>query len=241
MDKSEGPERENMKKNLLLIAVGFCLSASITWGGVIGSTDPTQFTNTVDWCQLDCTNNNGATFPTPTGFSSVLGDSGFVGLDGTGQSFYLMEQGSTFINNFAPGMGLVYNGSFFGNIPTDIALQFNQAEQGFGAYISTNYYGSFTATITLYDVNDVAIGQYTTTGTANGDGDGSALFLGAFDTSADVWGATMVASGIGPAEPDFAIGEGGFYLPATTTPEPGTLLLLAPALLGLAAFARKRI
>jgi len=90
--------------------------------------------------------------------------------------------------------------------------------------------------ITLYNSADQVLGTYTTTGTSGYD-PGTALFIGAYDSTADVWAASFVAYGIGPSEPDFAIGQAGFY---TIIPEPGSLALMGSALIGLAALLRRR-
>ena len=221
-----------MKAKILVLAAGLLAFAGLSSAAVIGSTDPTQFTNVVDWCQLGCP--GGTALATPGTFTAVLGDSGFVGLFGTGQPFYIIQQGQNLFGDFPNGMGAVYNGA----VPDDIATQFNQAEQGFGAYIETDLTGAFTATITLYDQNDLVVGSYTTAGVSVGLGN-NPLFIGAFDSTADVWAASFQAFDSNQNE-DFYIGEAGFYAPAASTPEPGTMLMLAPALLGLAAYGRKR-
>jgi hypothetical protein len=129
-------------------------------------------------------------------------------------------------------MGLLWNG---GN-PVDIALTFDQAQQGFGAYIQSDVFGAFTATVTLYDINSQVIGFYTTTGLSTSE-PGTGLFIGAYNSLADVWAVTLDAVGGGGNEPDFAIGQGRFY---TAVPEPGTMALMGSALIGLAALLRRR-
>ena len=105
------------------------------------------------------------------------------------------------------------------------------------AYIQANYFGAFTASLELFDVNYQSLGIYTTTGTADTNV-GTALFIGAFDLSGmpDVYAAQFTAYGIGPAEPDFSIGSLGL----ATVPEPSSLLLLGTSVLGLAGYVRRR-
>ena len=225
-----------MKRVLLSACAVLMLTAGMSWAGVVGSTDPSLFTDLVDWCQFDCVNNNGASFGTPTAFSSVGGSTGWVGLTGADQ-FLLSVNGNGWFGNFSDGMGVLFNNE----TQEDFALAFDQGQFGFGAYVQSDYYGPYTATVTLYDINDLELGSFTADGTASGADDGSALFIGAYDTSADVYAAVFDVVGTGENEPDFALGEGGFYLPSANTPEPGTLLMIAPALLGLAAYGRKRI
>jgi hypothetical protein len=135
---------------------------------------------------------------------------------------------------------VIYNGASFGNAPTDIALVFDQAQYGVGAWIQTEYLGSFDATITLYDSGYRAIGSFTTTGISSSV-PGTALFLGAWNAGQGVYAATFSATGSGPNEPDFGIGNLGFASSAVVggIPEPASLLLIGPAL-GILALLRRR-
>ena len=134
----------NMKRQLLFLTLCFALTAGSSWAGIVGSTNPADFGDPVNWCQFGCT---GAQFATPQSWTSVGGQTGSVGLVGTGQGFYNLQQGNSWFGNFAGGMGLVYNGVAFGNTAADIALTFDQAENGVGAFIQADYYGPFTATM----------------------------------------------------------------------------------------------
>jgi hypothetical protein len=129
---------------------------------------------------------------------------------------------------------LIYNGVANGNTSTDIAADFNQPETGVGAYIQSETLGSFTATVTLFDINFQPIGSFTTGGEATTT-PGTALFIGALSTT-PVWAVQFDAVGTGPAEPNFAIGTMG--LPATGVPEPSFLLVI-PAI-GLAGLLSLR-
>jgi hypothetical protein len=133
-------------------------------------------------------------------------------------------------------MGLIYNGAAFGNTPTSIATTFDVGVNGAGAWIQTDYIGPFTATIELFDSSYQSLGTYTTTGLSTYNDPGNALFIGAFG-SAPVWAAQFTAVGIGPYEPDFAIGT----LKLSTVPEPSSLLLLGSSALGLAGVIRRRL
>lgn len=228
-----------MKKTCLLSLVCLMLGIGNAWA-TTGTTNPSLFTDPVDWCvQYGCANNNAA-IASPDGWTSVAGNTGVVGVEGL-QSFYNLQQGVTWYGDFPTGMGLIYNGGSFGNTPPDdIAAEFNEPLYGVGAYIQSNYYGAFTATIDLFDINDDLLGSYITTGVASGT-PGADLFIGAYDASADVYAVTFDAVGIGPNEPDFSIGT--MYLATAapaTTPEPSTMLLLGPSMLGLLGFARRR-
>jgi hypothetical protein len=96
---------------------------------------------------------------------SLSGATGLIGLVGTGQPVYNLVQGSSWAGDFNSGEGLIYNGVADGNTPTDIAADFDQAETGVGAYIQSATPGSFTATITLFDINFQPIGSFSTSAT----------------------------------------------------------------------------
>ncbi len=224
-----------MKKLALLL---FCIALGLGsgWAAVNGTTDPTLFNDSVDWCvQYGCLNNY-FVFPSPTGWTSQGGVTGQVGLVGTLQGFYNLQQDVTFAGNFPSNMGLVYNGALFGNTPTPIATTFDQGVYGAGAWIQSDYYGPFVATIELFDGSYQSLGTFS----ANGYSDyapGTGLFIGAFDTSglADVWAA------------EFSVVDQYGYdtvvlgtLKLNTVPEPTSLLLFGSSALGLAGVLRRR-
>lgn len=228
-------------KKTILAAFLMLLGSSSVWASIIGSTNPGDFPDTVNWCQsgFGCA---GQPLATPTAWTSAGGETGFIGLNNTGENFYNLQQDVSFYGNFSPSMGLIYNGAYLSNIPTEIVATTDQGVFGIGAYIQATYYGAFTATITLFDSNFDVLGSFSANGNSSGANDGSALFIGAYDNAlSDVYAAqfSVVDAYNNVHGQDFVIGTMGL---ATTVPapEPVSLLLMVSGLLTMAVFARRR-
>lgn len=223
-----------MKKISMLMLLGLALGVSSAWAST-GTTDPGSFQDTVGWCQFGCPN---STLTTPQAWISAMGNTGLAGNTST-QNINILQQGVTWSGNFADGMGVLYNGvETLGNSPTAIGVTFDQAVFGVGAYIQGDLFGAFTGTITLLDANLDPIFSFSADGTSD-QNVGTALFIGAYDTTADVWGAIFSTN-----DNDFGIGDMLLQTSPNApppVPEPGTLLLVAPSLLGLAGMLRNRM
>ena len=222
-----------MKKSVLLLCCVVVLGVGSGWAGVTGTTNGGLFNDWANWCQYGC---SGSQLATPQNFVTSLGSTGEVGLVGTFQGFYNLQQDTSWFGNFTSGMGLVYNGVAFGNTPTGIAATLDQSTAGVGAYIQADYYGPFTATIELFDSSYQLIGSYTAGGYAQ-YAPGTALFIGAFSTT-PVWAVQFDVTDAYGNE-DFALGSMGVSN-ASPVPEPGTLALLVPSAIGLAGVLRRR-
>jgi hypothetical protein len=223
-----------VKRAFVLFLLCLALGIGNAWAGVIGSTNPAQFNNQVDWCaQYGCLNDY-TPFTSPQNWTSGA-NTGTVGLVG-GQSFYNLQEGTTWSGQFAPGMGLIYNGRLLGNTDADVAVTFNQGLYGAGAYIQADYYGPFTATIDLFDSSNALLGSITETGNS-GYGPGTALFIGAYTSAPDVYGAEFnVVDQYGLD--DVALGTMGLQT-TVVTPEPVSLVLFS-TFLGMAGLVRRR-
>ena len=229
-----------MKKAALLFLLCITLGAVCASAGIIGTTNPNQFNDVVDWCvQFNNCANTPFIEPSPSPFTSAGNVTGLVGNVGTQQPFEVRQQGVSWNGNFPANMGILYNGvQSLNNTPADMAALFNVGVYGAGAYIQPPNFGAFTATITLFDANYQPLGSFSAQGDSNNN-QGTALFIGAYDSSADVFAAQFSVKDINGID-DFAIGT----LKLNTNgvvPEPGTLLLIAPSALGLAGVVRRRM
>lgn len=227
-----------MKRATLIVLLGMALGATFASAAIVGSTDPNQFADPVNWCtQFNNCANTPFLEPSPSAFTSQGGISGYVGLVGSQQPFEVRQQGSTWTGNFPSNMGVLYNAvSTQNNDPADIAATFGVGVYGAGAYIQAEHFGAFTATVTLFDANYQSLGSFTTQG--DSESTGTALFIGAYDTSADVYAIQFNVKDIN-GQDDFAIGTLG--LQTSQVPEPGTLMLLGPSALGLLGVVRRRM
>jgi hypothetical protein len=214
-------------KKLALLLVCLALGLGSAWASV-GSTNPNDFVDPVNWCQFGCA---AGVYSTPQAWTSVGGNTGLVG-NTNAMDWQNLQQDTFWVGDFPSLMGLVYNGvQTISTSPTTIGIYLDQPVNGIGAWIQPDYYGQFTASITLLDGNLLPLFTYSVVGNSTSVA-GTGLFIGAYDSSYDIWGAIFDATGS-----DLAIGT----MKLNAVPEPGTLLLLAPSALGLAGVIRRRL
>jgi hypothetical protein len=169
----------------------------------------------IDWSQL-----GGDFTPVAPGTTatSTLGTIATI----TGASAFTVFNGSTYNADFLPGdLVLSLFDGLAGNPTTGvIRLQFNHAVSGVGAQIQAFSFGSFTANVTALNSSGNPFGPLLSiNGFVNGNGDGSAPFLGLKSDALDVYGV------------EFQLGD-GFAInsvsltAAAAVPEPATMTLL---------------
>jgi hypothetical protein len=225
-----------MKLAVRLCLLCLVLSAVSAFAGIVGSTNPSLFPDTIDWCAQSSFACDGNQYTTSQLFTSSSGAIGLIGLPFNGFDFQALQAGTTlFGSSFPDGMGVVYNGvSTLGNPQDAIALLFAQPQYGAGAYIQTWFYGPFTAEVDLFDTSGNLIGFYDVNGVSS-DQSSDLLFIGAIDpTGRNVAAALFLAQDSGGFF-DFEIGQAGL-----ATPEPSSILLIAPSVLGLYGMIRRR-
>lgn len=148
----------------------------------------------------------------------------------SGASAYSVFSGSTFNADFAPTDSILAlfdlntGNPVFGTFTIDFALPMFSA----GAQIQANSFGSFSGTISAYDISNMLIASYAVSGFNGGNGDGSAIFAGITTQNGDI--SRLVFSGFGE-------GAGINQLSYSQIPEPATLFMLA---MGIALIAVTR-
>jgi hypothetical protein len=223
---------------VVFVLICLLLGACSAWASVTGSTNPNLFTNTIDWCaQASFACGDNAPIASPQSFTAASGATGAISLYGGG-SFQALQEGTNhFGGSFPDGMGLLYNGvSTLGNtggIDSIFLLAFDQPQYGFGTYIQTYFYGPFEAEVILLDNSFGLLGGYVLAGNST-DQAGDLMFIGAIDNEREV-AAALVFAVDQNGSADFEIGTAGL-----ATPEPSSLLLMAPSMLGLIGVIRRR-
>lgn len=179
---------------------------------------------------------------TPVANNTAVGVTGVPGLTATvsesGTSLERRDQGTGWQGNFADGSELLWTGLG----PTEgggpITLVFSAPIYGFGAFIESDFMGSYVAQIAAFDASSNSLGVFTVGGVQTLGG-GVAPFLGILSSSADISRivySLTVSPGLGQ---DLAISN-GIVQTQTAVPEPASLLLLGTGLVGVATRYRRR-
>ena len=93
--------------------------------------------------------------------------------------FERRDQSNGWDGNFASGDHLLWTEGNNG----PMVISFDNPVNGAGAQIQADIYGTFTATINVYNNADTLIGSFNLTGSSTANADNSTIFLGVMDTS----------------------------------------------------------
>jgi hypothetical protein len=147
------------------------------------------------------------------------------------------DQGNGWGGNFTPGDELLWTNSP-GQGP--LTITFDQIVMGVGANIQADFFGDFTALIQAFDVNGNLIDSFSENGTSNGNGDGSAIFIG-LTNEPGIKSVEFSITSCALDCADFAINQLDTLTGNEGVPEPATLVLMGSALFSLGGIARKRL
>lgn len=124
-----------------------------------------------------------------------------------------------------------------GNLSDPVLVGFSTPVRGLGTHIESLLPGAFTGFMELFDASDTLLGEVSVSGVTTSANDGSAPFIGAISTSADIDHVIFSVDNGNPQFPragDVAINALDFAVP-----EPLTLSVFGAGLLG-ALVARRR-
>jgi hypothetical protein len=138
-----------------------------------------------------------------------------------------VDEGASWKGNFTIGDHLINNNGFS---EFSLTVSFAAPIRGAGAQIQLDNSGPFTATLEAFAGN-TSLGQLTENGQSSTAEDGSAIFLGAIDTSAEITSIVFGIENPPSFEGDFAINT----LSLNTVPEPSSIVLTMFAILPILA------
>jgi hypothetical protein len=184
----------------------------------------------IDWGTLGQATNTPVT--NPLGIDSVNGHFNTMS-QSPGRNFQFFQQANFgdhvppfWGGNFTPTDGLLDTG---GGGANPLTLIPKVAVRGAGTQIEVNGTGSFVARITAFSSTNIQLASFTESGVANGNADGSAIFLGILDTLPEI---ASVQFSIDTSPPtgstDFSINRISIAS-ATAVPEPSSLMLVGAA------------
>lgn len=219
-----------MHKTFLTILASSMLAISPASGGtaLVTSSAALGGNDLIDWASLGPDNS----YVSPFTSSTTVNGRDYIVSQG-GVSFYRLEQGTTWMGNFAPGAPVLWN-SFSG----EVRIVFLSDVYGLGAQIQAKYARNFVARITAYDNLFNPLGSYTRQGNSTDLGDNSAIYIGLLSTQRNIRRVVLSLDSASAYPEAFAIGN----VDVASAPEPATISLLGVALAvgGLSLARRKK-
>jgi hypothetical protein len=182
------------------------------------------------------------TLTSPLSYSSFSGNTtGFVTNTSGGDLAYLQQSYAGWNGNFDPGANLLWDENNQNNPPDGVTVTFSAPVNSVGFQIQADFFGSFTGQLEVFGSSGL-LGTLILDGSSNGNADDSALFMGLLDDS----GANITSIDIQTYNSfdinDFAIDDISITSDASTSvPEPGSIVLLASVVLGVAGLLRRRL
>jgi len=220
-----------MRMMLSKISALALVAVSLQAGVITGFSSRVLF-NGDDTLQWGTAADEGASPASPFARSSVSsGINAIASLPGN-PNFLITVEGSSSGGNFALGDVLLFTDTSNG----PLSISFNSPIAGVGMQMQRNIFGAFGGVLSVYGAGNTLFGTITNNlGDSNGNGDNSAIFVGARSSLTDIVRIDLqVTNPIASPNDQFQINFLSLAAGGQEIPEPATLGLVGAALAILA-------